>query len=124
MEQIMKVYLAVFLLLLLLFSAGGIFKLYVDVADAQDFTSNLIHEMECSDFDQQIVAGAFARAEELGYELVMELYDTEGSSYVVTGATSVPDCRKVYLARIEVNYPLELGLFDLKRQQMVCGYAR
>ncbi len=125
MEQIMKVYLAIFLLLLLLFSAGGIFKLYVDVANAQDFTSNLIHEMECSDFDTAIVRDSFSRASELDYTLAMELYQTDGSSMSIEDGGQLPsDLHKVYLARVELTYPLTLSLFDLRKEQSVFGYAR
>lgn len=125
MSQIMKAYLAIFLLLMMIFTAGGIFVAFMGVANAQDFYSVLVDELETGNFQPAIIREGFTRAGEHGYDLQIELYQNNGDVATCCSTAEVPeDTSHTALAKVKLGFPVSFGILNLQQQHTLCGFAR
>ena len=125
MSQVMKGFLGIFLVLFMAVTGIGILGAFLQVMEAQDFHTQIIDELENSDFSAVVLREQFERAEEAGYELKVVLYRNEETSLEFEDPEGLPDTvSAVELARVELRFLLQNGFFQMADWHTISGYAR
>jgi len=125
MNQIMKFFMGIFLLMLLTCSSIGILGAFLQVITAQDVHAMMIDELENSDYSLRVLEDCFQRASQDGYELELILYDKEGGSRLCITEADIPsDTSAVSMALVHLKFPLEIPLWGMVNTQEISGYAR
>ena len=75
MSQIMKTFLGVYIILLMTLSVMGILGAFLTVLSAQNMHSQIITELENSDFSRQVIRSCFEQAQK-AISFKFELHST------------------------------------------------
>ena len=124
MSEIIKSYMGVFLLLLMTLAAGEILAGYMQVLGAQNLHSEILSELEDSNYYSGVVDDAIQRAVAQGYGLSMELYDEDGHCYHIsrTGdARNLPG--DVVKGEVKLTFSYESPFFGLSQSHVLRGYT-
>ena len=125
MSQVMKGFTGVFLLLLLSVSALGLLGGFLQVLRAQSFHSNVICELEDSDYAPAVIEECLQKGEENGYTLVITLFYKTGGNLVLTQKEQVAQLAKdVDTARVVMSFDIKIPLFGIESAQRLSGYGR
>ena len=125
MSQVMKGFLGIFLVLFMAVTGIGILGAFLQVMDAQDFHTQIIDELENSDFAASVLREQLQRAAESGYELKVTLYQNEETSLMYEDPEMVPDTLSgIELAGVELRFLLQIGFFQMADWHTINGYAR
>lgn len=125
MSQVIKGYLGIFLVLLLMMTSIGTLSAFMMVISAQDVHANMIDELENSACAQSVLVECFDTAEKAGYDLSVHLFYDDGTSHRISSGEEIPaDSGNSSYARVELEFPLTIGFFQLKQNHIVSGYAR
>lgn len=125
MSQIMKTFMGVFLIILMLASIGGVLGAFLDVIAAQNLHSQIICELEDSDFAPEVIKDCFNMASECGDKLTIELYKSNNTTQIYDSVNSVSatGCR-VDMAKVELKFDYSVPLFNICSSHVLSGFAR
>lgn len=123
MEQIIKTYLGIFLILLLTVTGIGIVAAEVEVTRAREFKSDVIIEMENSNYNVNVLNACMEQAGAIGYDLKVTLYGKDGTSVDYTPGVTLPD-GGITFAEVVLDYSYRTGPFGDLMQHSIRGYGR
>lgn len=125
MSQIIKTFLGVFLMLFLSAATVSILTAYLRVLGTQDLQAQIVDEIENSDYAPAVVRECFASASKAGCELAVTYYYEGGGTVCCTEAASAAeDVGSVTMVRVELSFPLEIGLFGFNKTHSFTDYAK
>lgn len=113
MEQFIKSFLAIFLIILLTFSGVGIIGASIDAAHAEKFASKVADTIENSNYAQNVIDNCKTKATDAGYKsLTINVKDSNNDGYND-------------MAEVIVEYDYAIGLFNVTGQSHYArAYAR
>lgn len=125
MSQIMKCFTGIFIILFMTVSSIGILSAFLTVISAQNLHASIINELENSDFYEEVVRESFAKAEETKNVLVLTFYYSDNTSIEVTSEElDKYKAENVEMAKVDLRFNLNSGLFSLSDEHILSGYAR
>lgn len=125
MSQIMKCFTGIFIILFMTVSSIGILSAFLTVISAQNLHASIINELENSDFYEEVVRESFAKAEETKNVLVLTFYYSDNTSIEVTSEElDKYKPENVEMAKVDLRFNLNSGLFSLSDGHILSGYAR
>lgn len=85
MEEIFKMVLSIFLILVMGLTAAGIISASIDVSNAKSFQQNAVNQIENANFSPSVIEGCKKSAEKKGYTLTDSnyVYDEFGNTKMV-----------------------------------------
>lgn len=104
MSTIIKVYTAIFLVLMTVFVSIGILSAQVDIQNAQDYHAAVVNEIENSNHSPSVIAACKQEAANNGYTLEIVSY---------------PNTTKVIL-----KYKYTVSFLNIQSDKQIEGYAR
>lgn len=123
MSQIMKTFLGTFMIMLLTVTASGILSGFLTVIEAQNIHSQMISELEDSDFYPGVVRSCFESAKSLGDELNITFYMDDNTIRTVSNINGIPDTSSVVKARVELRFLYTIAFFGISQEHVLSGYA-
>lgn len=109
MGQVIKAYLGIFLMMLLLAAGAGVIAAEVEICRARDFKTDVVTELENSNFHPDVIAACRQQAEDMGYDLQIDTYaDGDG----------------IRQASVTLVYSYRLGPFHTDTEHVLRGIAR
>ncbi|MCI9445881.1 MAG: hypothetical protein HFH36_00540 [Lachnospiraceae bacterium] len=111
MGQIMKAYLGIFFLLVTGMVGIGVVTAGIQSANARNYHADVISEIECSNFNDAVVASCKQQAQEAGYQLVVKTMDV-----------NVQEHAKV--AEVILHYEYAIPVLNLVTDHQVRGFAK
>ncbi|MGN0342763.1 MAG: hypothetical protein ACI4DO_08210 [Roseburia sp.] len=123
MEQIIKTYLGIFMILLMTVTGIGIVAAEVEVTRAREFKSDVIIELENSDYNVNVLNACMQQAQEIGYDLDITLYGKDGTAVNYEPGGTIPS-QGVNFAEVVLNYSYRTGPFGNFLQHSIRGYGR
>lgn len=111
MGTIAKAFLGIFFLLLVTLTGIQTVMGGTDTTEAQNYHADVITEIECSNFNPQVISTCISQAGQAGYELTITpiTYDSSGSHQT---------------AEVVLKYKYGIELLDLSEQKSIRGFAR
>lgn len=110
MAEIIKVYLGLFMLLLLLVLGVGIIGAVRQAENARLFHEDVIEELQCSNFSPGVESACAELASAQGYQLsITPIRDEEG---------------EILMEEVILRYPYKIPILDLSLMHETRGYAR
>ena len=124
MEQVIKTYLGIFLMMLLSTVGIGIVAAEVQICQARNFKSDVVVELENSNYNREVINGGMKQADELGLQLQVNLYEDSGNIIVCENG-NVPFLEKnVTMAEVVLHYGYRMGPFHGKTEHSIRGFGR
>lgn len=111
MEQIMKAYLGIFFLLITGMVGIGVVTAGIQSANARSYHADIISEIECSNFNDAVVAACVQQAKASGYELKVKTLDYDAQGHVK-------------IAEIILDYEYAIPVLNLVTDHQVRGFAK
>ena len=125
MSQIIKAFTALFLLLYMMVATTSLLGAFFQVLHAQNLHASMIDELENSNYANQVIEECFEVCKQAEYELEMILYLEHEENIALDEAVDIPAViGNVEMARVCLQYPFQLLIFDIDLTQELCGYAR
>lgn len=111
MGQIMKTYLGIFFLLVTGMVGIGVVTAGIQAANARNYHADVISEIECSNFNDTVVASCKQQAQEAGYELEVKtmVYNPQEHARV---------------AEVILHYEYAIPVLNLVTDHQVRGFAK
>lgn len=123
MEQIIKTYLGMFLILLMTVTGIGIVAAEVEVTRAREFKSDVIIELENSNYNVNVLNACIQQAREIGYDLSVTLYGEDGTAVDYEPGDALP-ADGIAFAEVILDYSYRTGPFGSLMQHSIRGYGR
>lgn len=123
MSQVFKSFMGVFFILILLLLGVGVISAQIDVSNALDYKSDIVVELENSNYNSNVINGCIQQAAENGYDLQIKTYAAGGASVVYT-SPNASDTTDVVMAEVTLTYPYTIGFLNAVTEHTVRGYAR
>lgn len=123
MSQIIKAFMGIFFLMMLLLLGVGILSAQMDVADALDYKSDMIAEIENSNYSPKVLNACIRQAMDNGYSVEIKTYTPEKSTVTYT-RPNVTDTTDVVMAEVIITYPYRIGILESVTNHQVRGFAR
>lgn len=123
MSQVIKSFMGMFFILLLLLLGVGVISAQMDVSDAISYKSDLVAQLENSNYSPEVINGCIEQAVQNGYEISIKTF-TEGGSVKVYTTPSAGDTTDVVMAEVVLTYPYQIGFLNSVTKHQVRGYAR
>lgn len=123
MEQIIKTYLGLFMILLMTVTGIGIVAAEMEVTRAREFKSDVIVELENSDYNVNVLDACMDQAEEIGYDLAVTLYGEDGTAVDYEPGAALPE-GGVRFAEVVLQYSYRTGPFGNLLQNSIRGFGR
>ena len=111
MRQIIGAFGILFIMMANIFICTGLIGASGQVAAAKEYKSQVVAELENSNFNPEVIDACVQQARELGYSL-------EVNGYVYDEAHDIQS------AEVIVSYSYEMPLFGIAKTQMTRGIAR
>lgn len=125
MSQVIKGYLGVFLVLLLMMSSIGILSAFMIVVNAQDLHANIVDKLENSACANTVIEECFDKAKQAGYGLSVCLFYEDGTNCQIASEAEIPaNSGESAYARVELEFPLQVGFFQVDQDHRISGYVR
>lgn len=111
MGQVIKTYLGLFFLLLTGIVGIGVVTAGIQSANARSYHADIISEIACSNFNDNVIAGCYQQARKAGYELAVKTmtYDERGHTK---------------MAEIILDYEYAIPVLNLVTEHQIRGFAR
>ena len=111
MGQVMKTYLGIFFLMLMGLIGIGVVKAGIEVNAARNYHADVISEIECSNFNLNVVNACKIQAKNKGYQLVVTdmVYDIE---------------KNQRMAEVVLSFQYAIPILNLISEHEVRGFAR
>lgn len=111
MGTIAKTLLGVFFLLLVTITGIQTVMGAADVSEAQNYHADAVTQIECSNFNPQVISACVSQASEAGYELSITpiTYDASGNQRT---------------AEVVLKYKYGIKLLELSEPKCIRGFAR
>ena len=113
MSTVIKSYLSVFLILVAVFTFGGIISVTADVQNARDYHAAVVNEIENSHHAQNVIDACVEEAASNGYELT-----------VVSYPDSSVDAYNSGIVKVTLKYDYMINLLGIGEEKEIIGYAR
>lgn len=123
MSQAIKAFMGVFFLLMLLLLGVGILSAQMDVSDALNYKSDMIAEIENSNYSPAVLNACIRQATDNGYTVEIKTYAPQKGTVTYT-EPNVKDTTDVVMAEIILTYPYRIGILDSVTNHQVRGFAR
>ncbi len=125
MSQIIKAFMALYMVLYMMVSATGLLGAFFQVLHAQNLHSSIVDELENSNYANSVIVECFGVAEKAEYELEITLYPEYKPAIVLDNIGAVPsEIEEISMARVCLKYPFQVLFFEINDMQEICGYAR
>lgn len=111
MGQIMKTYLGIFFLLVTGMVGIGVVTAGIQSANARNYHADVISEIECSNFNEEVISSCRRQAKEAGYGLEVK-----------TMVYNPQDNAKV--AEVILQYEYAIPVLNLVTDHQVRGFAK
>lgn len=111
MGQVMKTYLVIFFLMLMGLIGIGVVTAGIEVNAARNYHADVISEIECSNFNLNVVNACKIQAKNKGYQLVVTdmVYDIE---------------KNQRMAEVVLSFQYAIPILNLISEHEVRGFAR
>lgn len=106
-----KAMLGVFFLVLVTLSGIGTVMAGADTTKAQNYHADVIEEIECSNYNDAVIASCITQAEREGYELAITPVARDAAGNVQT-------------AEVILKYDYGIELFQLSQKKSIRGFTR
>lgn len=110
MGQIIKVFMGVFVFLIVVYSSTGIMAAGISTENAREFHADVISEIKDSNYSKSVMQSCIDQAGINGYNLSIMPYRN-----INTGQVSS--------AQILLKYNYSIGLFGIDGEHQITGYA-
>lgn len=125
MSQIIKAFTGVFVVLFMMTTATGILGAFLQTMHAQNFHAAMIHELENSNYATNVLEECFSVAKDNAYDLEIIFYLEDGGIFICDEFEDLLQRPKaVSMARITLEYPVQIAFFEIDLKQQVYGYGR
>jgi hypothetical protein len=124
MEQVIKTYLGIFLMMLLSTVGIGIVAAEAQICQARNFKSDVVVELENSNYNREVINACIKQADELGYQLQVNLYEDSGAVTVCENGNVPPVEKEVAMAEVILHYAYRMGPFHSKTEHSIRGFGR
>ena len=119
MEQVIKTYLGIFLMMLLSTVGIGIVAAEAQICQARNFKSDVVVELENSNYNREVINACIKQADELGYQLQVNLYEDSGDITVCENGNVPPVEKEVTMAEVILHYAYRMGPFHSKTEHSI-----
>lgn len=123
MEQVIKTYLGIFLMMLLSTVGIGIVAAEAQICQARNFKSDVVVELENSNYNREVINACIKQADELGYQLQVNLYEDSGAVTVCENGNVPPVEKEVTMAEVILHYAYRMGPFHSKTEHSIRGFG-
>lgn len=123
MSQIMKAFLGIFLIMFMAVTSSGVLSGFLTVVQAQNLHSQIITELEDSDFYRDVARECFESAERQGDVLGITFYMADNTTKTATQAAQIPDSDQIVRARVELKFNYKVAFFGIEQEHILSGYA-
>lgn len=123
MSQVFKSFMGVFFILVLLFTGIGIISAQIEVSHALNYKSDIITELENSNYSPEVMNACITQASANGYALEIRTFVDGGGSKVYS-LPDVSDTADVVMAEVVLTYPFKMIFLETPIEQKIRGYAR
>ena len=124
MGQIMKLYTALFLMLIMAVSAMGIVTAQVRLIQVQNLHKSIVAEEKGSKCDRTVKQYCFDRAKNTECSLIITFYEKKGKIEKCADAQRLPEkIAGVEIVKIEVEMPVRFPVFEIYRKEKIVGYV-
>lgn len=123
MSQILKAFLGMFFIMVLLFLGMGIVSAQMEVSDALDYKSDIVAELENSNYSPQVINACIRQAIANGYSIEVKTF-VPGQSAKTYTQPNASDTTGVVMAEIKLTYSYSIGILNMVTKHQVRGYAR
>lgn len=124
MNQIIKSFLGVFLILFMCASSIAIFTMFLTVLQAQNAQAEIVRELEDSNYYPSVTKACFARAEEAGYDLKIAVIRHGAEAEEWLCAADVPaQAEECDCVRVSLEFPIRIALFQIGEVHSLQAYA-
>lgn len=113
MSSVIKTYLSIILILVAVFTFGGIISVALDVQNARDFHSSVINEIELSNHSASVISACEDDAKSNGYTLSATPY-----------ANNSDDSSNAQITKVTLKYSYHIDFLGLASEKEIVGYAR
>lgn len=110
MGQVVKVYMGLFFLLLEALVGMGVVTAGVQTEAARNYHSDILEEISCSNFNEEVMEACIAQAQKVGYQVRIEpvVYD---------------ETANIQLASVTLNYEYAIPVLNLFSNHEIRGMA-
>ncbi len=124
MNQIIKSFLGVFLILFMCTCSVGIFTMFLSVLKAQNTQAEIVKELEDSNYYPAVARDCFARAQDAGYDLRISVIRQGEEAEEWTCAADVSNAKQECdCVRVCLEFPLQIALFQIGDRHSLYAYA-
>lgn len=125
MSQIVKSFLGVFILAIMMVSAGGILSAYMQVLSAQHTHARIVNELENSHYNPEVIRACFEEAKKENCTLRITLYPVDGESYLLENEEMVAsDIQGIDEAEVCIQFLYQIPFMAINQEHVISGYAR
>lgn len=124
MEQVIKTYLGIFLMMVLATVGIGIVAAEAQICKARNFKSDVVVELENSDYNREVLNACMKQAEESGYRLQITLYEDTGEVILCENGNVPFWENEVTMAEVILHYAYQMGPFHGKMEHSIRGFGR
>ncbi|MBO5372424.1 MAG: hypothetical protein J6A75_06870 [Lachnospiraceae bacterium] len=123
MSQVFKTFMGVFFILILLLTGVGIISAQMDVSAALNYKTDVVTELENSNYNAEVINACITQAKDKGYEIKIRTFVSGGASTVYV-SPNVSDTTDVVMAEVVLTYPYKMFFLETALKREVRGYAR
>lgn len=111
MGQVVKMYMGLFFILLQALVGMGVVTAGIETGAAQNYHRDVIDEIECSNFNAEVMSACIQQAENMGYQLSIQpmVYDEE---------------QQIQTAEVILKYNYAIQVLQMQSTRQVRGFAR
>ena len=125
MSQIMKAFTGIFMVLFMMVVSMGLLGAFLQVSRARSFHAMVIDELENSDYDKNVLEECLHAAGKNSYDMRIILYETEGGYVVCQPGLDIPmDINSVDMAKVDMQFAIQIPFLGVENIQVVSGYGR
>lgn len=124
MEQIPKVFLTIFVTLIITTLSFGIIAAEAKSTKAKNFKADVVAQLEASDFDETVMRELVESAKNNGFTLYLkdkpnDLNDPDTQSVLITNSTY-----NQKVCYITLKYSFDIGIFGIHKEHITQAVAR
>ena len=124
MSQIIKTFLSLFFLLFFVVTGVGCISAGADIEHAKAFKTDVVADLENSNYNADVMNACIQSASNNGYELNIVAYDKSGSTRTYQTGQLASDTQNIYAACVTLKYKYHIGLLNIHSDKEVRGMAR
>ncbi len=113
MSSVIKSYLAIVLILLIVFTSAGIISVTLDVQNARDYHAAVVNEIENCNHAASVIEACKTEASENGYTLTVTNYYSDNDNS--------PNSQ---ISKVVLKYSYTIDFLGIATEKEIVGYAR